>query len=256
MGCFDDMVIKTADNMLHFNYVDADEISLIVLVNWAHNDKYNCNTKHPNLYKVSVWVSWNDEVGITTESELVLTLEQFVCRADENVEKEINATNMTLFEDNVVDFGDGEAVDANDIVVDEMFSYVEVDGNIELLEIEEDVDVESGGDSDEYLEGYRLNNNELFGNESSEDEDPVQRMGRGLNGSEFKLLPDGKIQLVVGQVFNNQEHFKDVLPDYVIQEGFIMYKVKNERKRLTSTCAYHGCPWRIHASLLADEVSF
>ncbi|KAK1550055.1 hypothetical protein Q3G72_012922 [Acer saccharum] len=220
MGCFDDVVIKTVDNMLYFNYVDADEISLIVLVNWAHNDKYNCNTKHPNLYKVSVRVSWNDEeVRINIESELVLTLEQFVCKGMEKIEftvllqlvgneeegvrveqniivnQNIATENLTVAgeniaaDENVADLGDGEAVDANDIVVDEMFSYVEVDGNIELLEIEEDV-VESDDDSDGYLEGYRSNNDELFGKESSKDEYPVQRMGRGLNGSEFKLLPD------------------------------------------------------------------
>ncbi|KAK4841676.1 hypothetical protein QYF36_008664 [Acer negundo] len=106
-------------------------------------------------------------------------LEQFVCKG-ENI----------AADENVADFGDGEAFDANDIVVDEMFSYVEINGNTELLEIEEDV-VESGSDNDGYLEGYRSNNDELFSNESSEDEDPVQRMDRGLNESEFKLLPDG-----------------------------------------------------------------
>ncbi|KAK0576924.1 hypothetical protein LWI29_025425 [Acer saccharum] len=59
-----------------------------------------------------------------------------------------------------------------------MFSYVEVNGNTELLEIEKDV--ESGGDSDGYLKGYWSNHDERFGNESSEDEDPVQRMANGL----------------------------------------------------------------------------
>ena len=207
MGCFDDVVIKTVDNMLHFNYIDADEISLIVLVNWAHNDKYNCNTEHPNLYKVSVRVPWNDEeVRINTESELVFTLEQFICKGMEKIEftvllqpvgneeegvrveqnitvnqnivaEDLNVAGENIAADeNVADFGDGESVDADDVIVDEMFSYVEVDGNTELLEIEEDV--ESGGDSDGYLEGYRSNNDELFDIESSEDEDPLQRMGR------------------------------------------------------------------------------
>ncbi|KAK4837336.1 hypothetical protein QYF36_004678 [Acer negundo] len=162
MGCFDDMVIKTVDNMLHFNYVDADEISLIMLVNWAHNDKYNCNIEYPNLYKVSVRVTYNDEeVRINTESELVSMLEQPVGNEEKvvgvkqniTVNQNITAEDLTVAgeniaaDENMVDFGDREVVNANDIVVDEMFSYVEVDGNTELLEIEEDV-VESSGDND------------------------------------------------------------------------------------------------------------
>ncbi|KAK3231536.1 hypothetical protein Dsin_003417 [Dipteronia sinensis] len=170
----------------------------------------------------------NDEkVGINTETKELTVTEENIASL-ENVEEEISATNLALFDDNMADFGDGEDVDANDIFVEEMFSYVEVDGNTDLFEIEEDVDVESGGDSDGYLEGYRSNNDELFGNENSEDGDLVQRM----------------------------EHFKEVLQDYVIQEGFRMDKVKNEITKLASTCAYIGCSWRIHASLLADEVSF
>ncbi|TXG53122.1 hypothetical protein EZV62_022291 [Acer yangbiense] len=93
-----------------------------------------------NLY-VELWGKLTEDLTAVEENIAV----------DENVEEEINATNLAIFDDNVADF---------------------VDGNTELLEIEKDV----------------------------------------LN----------LVVTMIGQVFNNEEHFKEVLQDYVIQEGFKM----------------------------------
>ncbi|KAL0464005.1 UNVERIFIED_CONTAM: hypothetical protein Slati_0288100 [Sesamum latifolium] len=47
-----------------------------------------------------------------------------------------------------------------------------------------------------------------------------------------------------------------VLREYVIQEGFQIMRLRNEKTRVTAHCASKDCPWRIHASPLADGVTF
>ncbi|KAK4389584.1 hypothetical protein Sango_2295400 [Sesamum angolense] len=44
--------------------------------------------------------------------------------------------------------------------------------------------------------------------------------------------------------------------DYVVQEGFVIVRLKNERTRVTCKCAADGCSWRIHASPLSDKITF
>ncbi|KAL2932689.1 Altered inheritance of mitochondria protein 23 mitochondrial [Bienertia sinuspersici] len=49
------------------------------------------------------------------------------------------------------------------------------------------------------------------------------------------------------------DHFKDALRDYFIQEGFALVVKKADNERYTAECADIRCNWRIHASKLADE---
>ncbi|KAL0346066.1 UNVERIFIED_CONTAM: hypothetical protein Sradi_4437900 [Sesamum radiatum] len=67
---------------------------------------------------------------------------------------------------------------------------------------------------------------------------------------------DQKIYLEQGMIFENVDKFKEVLRDYVVQEGFVIVRLKNERTRVTCKCAANGCSWRIHASRLSDGVTF
>lgn len=56
-------------------------------------------------------------------------------------------------------------------------------------------------------------------------------------------------------IFSDKSHFKMVLKDFCVQEGFPIV-VKVENKRYTTVCAPEGCPWRIHASKLPDGISW
>ncbi|XP_074313923.1 uncharacterized protein LOC141649123 [Silene latifolia] len=50
-----------------------------------------------------------------------------------------------------------------------------------------------------------------------------------------------------------KEHFKDVLNDFCIQEGFHVIVIKVDAKKYTAKCATVNCERRIHASVLTDE---
>ncbi|KAL5861627.1 hypothetical protein ACOSQ4_002923 [Xanthoceras sorbifolium] len=54
----------------------------------------------------------------------------------------------------------------------------------------------------------------------------------------FRADPTGKIKLEVAQLFQNLHHFKQVIRDFAVQEGFQLRRIKNERDRYTAECAY------------------
>ncbi|KAL2892794.1 Ribonuclease R [Bienertia sinuspersici] len=66
----------------------------------------------------------------------------------------------------------------------------------------------------------------------------------------------GKIRLKAWQLFVDKDHFKYVLRDYCIQEGFALVVKKADNKRYIAECVDIRCNWRIHASKLADEHTF
>ncbi|XP_074274033.1 uncharacterized protein LOC141597467 [Silene latifolia] len=73
------------------------------------------------------------------------------------------------------------------------------------------------------------------------------------NGEMYDDKGFGAITLRPWMLFMDKEHFKDVLRDYCIQEGFYVIVVKADSKRYTAECATTNCEWRIHASVLPDE---
>ena len=70
--------------------------------------------------------------------------------------------------------------------------------------------------------------------ESDYDEDLMMpKVARLIKRMKFKQAPCSNIQFAVGQMFNNVTHFRDVLVNYAIQEGFQLNRVKNDKSRVT-----------------------
>ncbi|KAL0434473.1 UNVERIFIED_CONTAM: hypothetical protein Slati_2781600 [Sesamum latifolium] len=64
-----------------------------------------------------------------------------------------------------------------------------------------------------------------------------------------------KIKLEQGMIFTDIVAFRDALMEYVIQEGFKIMKLRNERVRVIAHCAVKDYPWRVHASILGSVVT-
>lgn len=75
------------------------------------------------------------------------------------------------------------------------------------------------------------------------------RMYRGPSHGE-------QVKFEIGQTFSSVKAFRIYLKEYAIQEGVIINRIKNEKLRVTTTCALPNCQWRIHASVLVDKVTF
>ena len=89
--------------------------------------------------------------------------------------------------------------------------------------------------------------------ESEQEMDPLREV---LRNKMWTYNPREDIEFKKGQLFTNVDAFRAALKDYVIQKGFPIKRLKNEKTRCTAICDVAGCTWRIHASPIADSVTF
>lgn len=91
-------------------------------------------------------------------------------------------------------------------------------------------------------------------------DDPAKALSDKIEGEYFEFEHDNDgnqiIMLKEGLIFDNVNHFKDILARYTIQEGINLKKLKNDKVRVTAMCNNNDCSWRIHASTYADGVTF
>ncbi|KAJ0031488.1 hypothetical protein Pint_13741 [Pistacia integerrima] len=59
-----------------------------------------------------------------------------------------------------------------------------------------------------------------------------------------------------GIVFRSIVHFRMVLKDYIIQRGFAVRRVYNQKRRIKAVCKVEGCPFHIYAALMIDKHSY
>jgi len=79
---------------------------------------------------------------------------------------------------------------------------------------------------------------------------------RSMKGKIFEPLSDGKVELEVGLFFVDVDEFRRSLRDFVIQEGFEIKRIKNEKARVTAICVADGCCWCVHASPTPDGKTY
>ncbi|KAK1257387.1 hypothetical protein QJS04_geneDACA023733 [Acorus gramineus] len=60
----------------------------------------------------------------------------------------------------------------------------------------------------------------------------------------------------VGSQFSNVEEFRNALKQHCILHEFGVKYIKNDKFRVTAKCQGVDCPWRIHASVIQDNVTF
>ena len=66
-------------------------------------------------------------------------------------------------------------------------------------------------------------------------------MDRAYVGKIYEESRKGKITLEKGMLFASVDAFREDLKEYVIQEGFEIVRIRNERIRITAMCSSHGC---------------
>lgn len=126
------------------------------------------------------------------------------------------------------------------------------DSNTSLEDENAGESVSDDGFSGVESEGERVN----FSDEDPEHTMQLELLRKANAGINFSRENDGSIQLRVGHLFKNVYHFREVLREFVIQEGFEMVREKNEKSRVTVSCKGEGCTWRLHASPTPDCKTF
>lgn len=79
---------------------------------------------------------------------------------------------------------------------------------------------------------------------------------RGVYSNPYTQTDGEEITFRVGQVFGDVSILRNALRDYAIKSGYKITRLKNDNLRLIANWATQGCPQRIHASRLANEITF
>ncbi|ESR54253.1 hypothetical protein CICLE_v10023995mg [Citrus x clementina] len=111
----------------------------------------------------------------------------------------------------------------------------------------EEVDYENSEEEDRSLSNCESNDREHGLLSDSEDEQSFHCS---------KSNPNEMIEITVGQEFDNVQHFRRVLENYVIKNGFDLNRIKNEKIRFRAKCSNEGCPWFIYAALVESGTKF
>ncbi|KAL5826667.1 hypothetical protein ACOSQ3_018504 [Xanthoceras sorbifolium] len=141
------------------------------------------------------------------------------------------------------DSNEGESVDHSDEeeAEDELPSNSDIGVEDEVLE-----DTELDEDQMSDAASFEFDNEFMADGAADEESDSKHRPSKQMRGVPFRVGRNEQIKLEVGQLFQNLQHFRQVIRDFAVQDGFQLRRVKNERDRYTAECAYEGCGWRIH----------
>ena len=112
------------------------------------------------------------------------------------------------------------------------------------------------------LSGYASDNDKEVEDSENESYDPNNRKKKyidpyhGMYDHPFQHNEGEEILFKEGQVFKDIVTLRNAMRDYAIKGGYDITRVKNDSTRLTAKCSSTGCPWRFHASVLSDQVTF
>ncbi|KAJ8445066.1 hypothetical protein Cgig2_022586 [Carnegiea gigantea] len=128
---------------------------------------------------------------------------------------------------------------------------------------QESIDEESGSKAledinletytqDKMVLGYQLLNEDGSGSQLA-----VNRMAIVFQkGRLWSKEMIGNVKLALGDLFTCKEDLLKVMREYYIQEGVSFKKLRNDRKRYTQKCSNSICTFRIHASVLVDNITW
>ncbi|KAK2634223.1 hypothetical protein Ddye_029015 [Dipteronia dyeriana] len=247
---------------------DADHISLITLV-YALSEKVSGSNAVPEeQYTVWAHLPWSsDTVEVRSDSELIEIFREFEFHRYDNIGFQIGHGRKKPHTP-IIEYEEVEAIGWCDKKAI-MFDY----------EVDNEGEVKESGEG-ESIDGYEREG--IDGLEGDEGQQSHDGYGEGLQfddgheggeGPQFDdrddiyghegddgLQSDGGEEVHVddedGQTFDNMVVLRDIFRDYVIQEGVVLARVKNDLIRQTYKCIALGCLWRAHASYMIDKTTF
>lgn len=121
----------------------------------------------------------------------------------------------------------------------------------------EEGDNKCGEEGDEILSNYESEDKEHpLLSESEDEQNPINMLNEQMRNNYYTPWSSRVDRLVVGQEFDNVQHFRRVLQDYIIKNGFDLNRIKNESNRFRAKCSNEGCPWFIYAALVESGTKF
>ncbi|XP_012835541.1 PREDICTED: uncharacterized protein LOC105956239 [Erythranthe guttata] len=213
------------------------------------NDWFDLFVESPVSMAAEVSIEENEEAANVDEGDLSACIEEIVQFIETEIADEAQQDEPNV--DVPVEEHDGrdDAIDDSD---DDFIAHIDEDDNRSEIELSDAEEYE-----DDFLSDYESDDHCEAANNSDEEFDNDPLNGCMEFGDHVYTHREGdQIVLKKGQVFDNVDAFRLALKDYVIQEEFECVRKKNERKMVTAHCSVKKCSWRIHASVLPDNVTF
>lgn len=114
-------------------------------------------------------------------------------------------------------------------------------------------EIVDGEDRDDGLFDY---NEDMERPVDSDDGEDYVDGTRGMHGKPYVMDDNIDTKLEAGMVFVDVKAFREALQQFVVEGGFDIIRLKNEKSRVTAICAAKGCTWRIHASPTPDGKTY
>ena len=67
---------------------------------------------------------------------------------------------------------------------------------------------------------------------------------------------DGKVSLIVGDIFITNDELLNVMKNYCVQHGITLRKIKSTRCRYEQKCISNNCPFKIYKDVLVDKCTW
>ncbi len=80
--------------------------------------------------------------------------------------------------------------------------------------------------------------------------------GGNYHLKESDYTPQSRIYFLILTNSPTVHAFRAALKDYIIEKGFEIVKLRNEKKRVGAKCAVEGCTCYIYVFSVADRVSY
>lgn len=110
------------------------------------------------------------------------------------------------------------------------------------------------------MSNYESNDKEEGFESNSDEDNPVQMVVASIGKEKCKRVEDGMLVLSVGDEFDNVVEFRAKLRTYLIEQGFEINRIKNEKRRFKARCAGEAdgipCTWFIYAARVKSGIIF
>ncbi|TXG65182.1 hypothetical protein EZV62_006457 [Acer yangbiense] len=262
---------KLNDEDLDLGMVEPDEFSLKDLWNLAFNVAFGFDIHSNETLRVECTLPWsNEKRAIDTDADLMETFllfdQQSICKIDFRMEllpTGIEPPPQAVMHLGDLIFADGDA-NTDGLNMDENDNAGDANSDKDICNSNDNENHEPQNEivdvdiSEDDLSNVASEDGEVGDDKHSETDSDNQERRRGVHitGRPFAVRPGGIIDLQQGQLFNDVHHFRGVLRDFTIQEGFALTRVKNDKERVIVKCKDEGCSWRVYASPTPDKVTY
>ncbi|KAI9176978.1 hypothetical protein LWI28_009438 [Acer negundo] len=233
--------VRKVDVVVDLEVIEPGYCSVISIINDAMKELLGASVTSKDKWELSNIFPWNGvQHTILTNKELMIVFKEFDLRDLSSITFDLNAIPILV-----------EAPE-------ELHAFLQYNKELIVLLQQNKESIQTIEDRRPSIERaqtegeneWALGSDESDGqsddssldmNDSSDEDNDPTMVARHCHENQWTPNPNGSIDLKEGQIFGNAKMVKDAVKSYVIQEGFQLKKLKNDRLRYIVRCKNETC---------------